>query len=175
MNQRGKLSVDLLLGVVNTVFVLAALGTLAYTQILYKRPPITEEGERKRLAELHKKPPAKTAPGVMQFDPFTVNIRSVPTTPLPAEGTPSQIQGKTHFARAAITLELRDIEHKYKIDDVRPKILDALLTMFGNKQFNEITTVQGRYILRNEILDLVNETIKEPLVTNVFFTEFIVQ
>ena len=104
-----------------------------------------------------------------------MNIKSIPTVPLPAEGNSSQIQGKTHYARIGLTLELRNINEKGAVGENRPRILDELLTMLGNKQFNEISTVQGRYILRNEILDKINDMVKKPLVTNVFFTEFIVQ
>ena len=174
LDRRGKLSADLLLGIANTALVVLALGALVYTRVLYHRPKITEEGERQRLAG-QKQTRLKSNSGLVQFDPFVVNIKSIPSVPLPAEGSATQIQGKTHFVRVAMTLEIRDVDHKYKIDDYRPKIMDQLLTLLGGKQFNEITNVQGRYVLRNEILDMVNTIIQEPLVTNVYFTEFITQ
>jgi flagellar basal body-associated protein FliL len=172
LNQAGKLSMDFLLGVVNTVLVLAALGTLVYTRVLHKRPAITEGSERQRLAEALKRPLPSTATGLVQFEPFTVNIKALPVVSLPSEGTAA---GRTHFARVAMTLEIRDAQKKPKVEDSRAKIMDELLTMMGAKQFSDITTVQGRYILRNEILEKINLLVDEPLVMNVFFTEFIVQ
>lgn len=148
---------------------------LIYTRMIFKRPPITETAERTRIAARQKQPAAPAKSGVVQFEPFTVNIKSVPVHPLPSESNGSQIKGKTHFATVGIALELRDGDKKFKIDDAKPILMDKLLSHFGTKNFNEITTVQGRYLLRNDILDLVNEVVKDPLVTNVFFTQFIVQ
>jgi flagellar basal body-associated protein FliL len=177
-NQRGAISAGLILGIVNTLCVLLALFALIYTRVLYKRPVFTEKSERERLAaelDAAKKTKEATNVGTMQFDPFTVNIRAMPPEGA-AEGTSTQApEGKMHFARISMTLELRDIDKKSKVEEVKPVLMDKLLTLFGGKSFNEITTVQGRYLLRNDILELVNELVKEPLVMNVFFSEFLVQ
>lgn len=172
---QGGISVGLLLGIVNTLLVLVALGVLVYTRVLFKRPPITEEGERQRISQRKTQVQSPFKPGILQLEPVTVNIRAFPTGPLPAEGKTSQMQGKIHFVKANIALELRNIDEKAKVDDVRAVIMDKLLTLIGNKSFDEVTTVQGRYILRNDIMEMINKVIKEPLIINVFFSEFVVQ
>ena len=76
--------------------------------------------------------------------------------------------------------EIKNImKYKEELEANRPILLDGVLQILGKKDFNELTTVQGRYVLRTQILDLANEMSKrkgrDPLFTNVYFTHFIVQ
>jgi flagellar basal body-associated protein FliL len=170
----------------NTVCILAALGLLFYTKLVHKKTPITEASERARLvARLQLKTPQLQSTSVL-FESVTVNIRSNPNEPKPAPGTSNQIKGKLHYATVGFALEIRDEAKKDRIEGVRPVLMDTVLGILGRKGFSELTTVQGRYLLRNQILDTANNLIAkndekqkakrpDPLVTNVFFTNFIVQ
>ena len=171
----------LIVALVNTLAVLGVLGLLVYTRMIYKKPQITEAGERQRLASLHASPTPPAAPGLIVFDAVTVNIESMPAVPKAAEGTARQIEGKLHYVTVGFAIEIRDINKKDQVDILKPIIMDKLLSMLGRKSFSELTTVQGRYILRTHLLDVVNQlltnepTIKSALATNLFFTNFIVQ
>ncbi len=171
----------LLLALLNSVVILGALGMLAYTRLIYHRPAITEESERERLAEETKAPPIPNAtPGSLAFEPMTINIQAAPATPRPDELNNRQIQGKLHYATVAFTLEVRDMGFKEQIEEIRPVLMDRILTLMGKKPFHELTTVQGRYLLRSQILDMANELARAPqnqapLLSDVFFTQFVVQ
>ena len=147
----------LILALVNSVAVLAAGGMLLYTQVLYKRPPITENSERVRIEALKAAHLPSPTPGFLMFEPVTVNIASSPVSPKPADGTQEQIQGKLHYASLGFALQLRDLNRKDDLDPLRPQILDMVLAILGKKQFQELTTVQGRYLLRSQILQAVND------------------
>ena len=165
----------LLIGLVNTIAILGMLGMVVFTKVMYKRPKITESGERQQLADKKAAVSAVTETGQVEFKPFTVNIGSTPVSPRPAEGTTSQIQGKLHYATVGFVLEVRDIALQSKVDEIKPVFMDQLLHTLGKKDFNELTSVQGRYILRTELIEIANKLLKQALVTNVFFTQFIVQ
>ncbi|MCM2276446.1 MAG: flagellar basal body-associated FliL family protein [Oligoflexia bacterium] len=180
------MDVALIVGLANSLVALAALGTLAYTKILYKRPAITEQSERARLAQLKLKPEIAVTPGAMTFEPLTVNIQSTPRQARAADGTPNQIEGKLHFVTLSFTLEIRDESRKAELQDIRPLFLDKLLGLLGRKTFQELSTVQGRYILKTQILEAVNQLLAQRankpetlagngLVTAVHFTHFVVQ
>lgn len=176
-----KTSILLIVALLNSLAVLAAAGFLVYTKFFFKRPPITEEGERTRLA-LQKAAPAKTTPGTVVFDSMTVNIATAPLQPKAADGTPRQLDGKLHYATVGFVLEVRDETQKGKVEGLRSVIMDQFLSMIGRKQFHELTTVQGRYVFRVQILEMVNQllakkypSISDPLVINLFFTTFMVQ
>jgi flagellar basal body-associated protein FliL len=146
----------LIIAIVNTVALLAGVGVLAYTRLIFKRPAITEPAERQRLANLHASPRPEGKPGLLAFEPMTVNIASSPVNPKPAPGTSEQIEGKLHYANIGFSLELRDESRKDEIEALRPVIVDRFLSLVGRKSFHELTTVQGRYILREQVLAMVN-------------------
>lgn len=183
---KGPSKLPLILALVNSVALLGAAGFLTYTKLLFKRPAITEEGERAKLAAVKASPRPAEVSGTIQFDPITVNIAALPAQAKPAEGTPRQIQGKLHYVQVGFVLEIRDISRKDEVEAIRPMINDKLLSLLGRKEFQDLTTVQGRYILRTQILDLVNQMLaskkvgedaetSQNLVSQVFFTQFIVQ
>ena len=174
----------MLLALVNTLAIAGVLGMVAYTRVLYKRPAITEQGERDRLDTVHASPAQHDAPGLVEFKTITVNIESSPAIPRPADGTPEQIQGKLHYATLGFALEVRDAHQIERVEEIKPLVMDKVLAMLGRKAFHELTTVQGRYVLRTQIIEVANELIDharpehaqhDALVTNVFFTSFIVQ
>ena len=187
----------LLLALVNAIGVMAALGALVYTRVLYKRPMITEDGERDRLAAVAASPTPAPLPGMISFEPVTVNIKASPSQPKPLDGTAQQIQGKLHYVTLGFSLEVRDLSLKTDIEAISPMYMDRVLTMLGHKSFQELTTVQGRYVLRTQLLETANELLvkhlppppgaahaarepggqnrPDPIVTGVYFTQFIVQ
>jgi flagellar FliL protein len=164
----------LILAIVNLLALLGALGTFVYTKMVYQRPAITERGERHRLKAEAGQQEMPHVPGFVHFDKFTVNIRPTPAIPQPSE-TPSQIKGKQHYATLGFSLQIRDQTEGAQIESIRPLVMDELLTLLGKKAYEDLSTVQGRFLLRSQILEIVNRLLKEPIVTNVFFNEFIVQ
>jgi len=193
-----KEKLPLLLALVNAIVILATLGLLVYTRILFKRPPITEEAERGRLSTIHSSPKPPPPPGLVDFPVMTVNILSNPAQPKPLPGQSQQIQGKLHYATLAFAMEVRDEAKKDIIEELRPIITDKVIGLVGRKSPQELATVQGRYVLRSQIIEATNELIEktkipssvthrrkkknlgappppEPLVTNLFFSQVVVQ
>ncbi len=169
------LDLSLLLVIVNTLAVLGAAGFMAYTKLIFKRPPITEEQEREKIAK--KKVPSTTlAPSViLLFQPQTLNLSADEAKP-PA---------KLHFASIGFAIEVLDGTYKDFVEDSRPLILDKFSSIVGRKPYSDLVHVQGRYVLRGELVDAINEVLaskpgapaaaKEGLISNVYFTTFLVQ
>jgi len=178
-----KLSPSLLIVAVNSLVALGAVGFLGYSKLVYKRPVITEHSERARLAKGHASPTPAAIPGSMVFEAITVNIESSPAAPKAADGTNAQIEGKYHYATVGFVLEIRDAERKAELEEARALILDKFLSLIGRKNFRELATVQGRYLLKTQLIDSINQIAKdrspegrkEALVTNLFFSQFIIQ
>ncbi|MBI4926006.1 MAG: flagellar basal body-associated FliL family protein [Bdellovibrio sp.] len=170
----------LILALANSLIVLITLGLLVFTQMLYKRPAITEQTERVKLEKKHLKQ-EETPPGYLQFEPVTINISSVPAQPRSAEGTPAQIHGKLHYVTLGFSLQIKDQKLVERLEPIRTKLMDQILGLLGKKTFNELVTVHGRYIVKNQILNAANLMTHQILnikfypITHVFFTQFIVQ
>jgi len=173
----------LLVALLNTIVVMAAGGMFVYTQVLYKRPQITEESERVRLAEVKASPKPPPKPELINFEPITVNIAPSPGKITSSEETDSRIQGKLHYIRVGFALEINDATRKEVVESIRPLLTDRMLTLLGRKQYHELVNVQGRYVLRNQIMDTANQLVtkrmsglgKDGLISQVYFTEFTVQ
>jgi flagellar basal body-associated protein FliL len=166
----------LILVLVNTLAIVGALGTFVYTKILFKRPSITESSERKRLINNRDtlvKPAAEAGRFVVK--PVVVNLQP---TPLPrsldGRPRPNQKIGKQHYATVGMEIKLRDKKIEELLESVRPVFQDELIQLLSRKQVHQLNNVQGRYLLRTEIIDLVNQLTRGAHVRNVFFTEFTV-
>ncbi len=174
---------QLIVPLLNSVALMATLGFIFYSKLLFKKAIITESTERERLLALHLKQNPTPVSTYISFDPITVNIKANPDQPLPMDGTSQQINGKLHFITLSFALEIRDAAQQDFIKAVTPLILDRLILILGRKYYSELTTVQGRYILHSQFLDQINPVIapllpqptKEAVITNIYFTQFIVQ
>lgn len=169
-----KLSVPVIAGLLNTLALLAALGVAAYTMLVFKRPEIVESEERARLEQLRASPSPGPSTGYVEVTPFSVNIRSTPSQPGALNYDP-QIAGKLHYATVGFSMEFRKMDAANDFEIVKPVFLDQLLSMLGKKEYSELTTVQGRYLLRTEIMELANQLLKQQVVIAVYFTKFVVQ
>lgn len=180
---RRALGTGLIVPLLNSIALLAALGFFIYSKILFKRAPITETTERERLRALHAQPAPNPTPAYITFEPLTINIKANPDQPLPVDGTSQQMSGKLHFVTLSFSIQIRDAGQEEFIKALTPLILDRLILILGKKYFHELTTAQGRYILHSQFLDQINQAIipllslptKEALITDIFFTQFIVQ
>jgi flagellar basal body-associated protein FliL len=172
-----------LLQILNSIVLLATLSLLYYSKLIYKRPPITESKERERIAALQATPALPPTPMLIPFDPITANIRTYPEQANHGEQISQKNLVKSHYATVAFSLEIRDSSQKEFAEMLRPYILDKLIQLLGKKQFHELTTDQGRYILTAELISSANQLAqthtknpsKEPLVNHLYYTQFIVQ
>jgi flagellar basal body-associated protein FliL len=184
-----------IVALLSTLATVGALATLVYTQMLAKRPAITETLERERIKKHNVKVQAGENFGLIKLEPLTINIAADPD-PKAAAGqthptaTPSGAPegkagvGQMRYIIVGITLEIRDKDEEKKFDPVKMVFMDRIITLFAEKSFKELSTVQGRYILRSQISEQANDLLTEyhgaslgeiPLVTNVYFTQFLVQ
>lgn len=171
------------LGIMNLLVGFVALGVIIYTKLVYKRISITEEKERDRLTTIYSKPPTAVAPGYIEFDPIQVNIESSPAKPEPADGTAQQLKGKMHYAIVTFVIEIRDASKKELFTPFRPLIVDRFLNIVGKMSLHELAQAHGRYLLRSQLIDIVNQLLLKQnpgasfdgLVTNVYFTQFLVE
>lgn len=128
---------------------LAALGTLLYTHVLYKRPPITEAAEARRLQDLYVARARPPVSGLIAFDPVTINIAP----------SPGESGGKPHYATIGFSLEIQDAALGSWVERVRPLIEDKLVSTVARLQFQDLNSVQGRYVLRAKLIEDINRII----------------
>ena len=158
-----KITLQAVLVGLNLLTGLGVLGFAAYSKLAFERPQITEEKERESLKMIFESPKAIKAIGSYQFPVVTVNIESQPE------------KGQYRFITYGLSFEVRDEGRLEELVNLKPKLMDKVLSMLAQKTFQELNNVQGRFVLRQEILDVANQMLGDELVLNVYFHQFVVQ
>jgi len=159
--------IGLILGVVNTAAIAAVLGLFVYTKVIYKHPPITEKKERAKLVQGEKTPLSQNLKkATIAIEPITANLDPY---------TDSNGQQKIHYASIGMSVEIRDEKEAARFDEIKPILMDRILQALSKKKFEDLNQVQGRYVFRSQIIDAANEILGAPIVTEVYFTEFLLQ
>ena len=157
-----KRSPQLLLLLANVVLTLAAVGTLVYTKILYQRPSIEEATEVKKKKDELKTPPSVSERPLLTFDPVTVNIATT--------------SGKSHYATLAMSLECRDDETAAKVRAKKVQLIDEMIRRISKRQVTELSTIQGKFILKSELLRAFNEIMEDQnAIVDIYFPNFLLQ
>lgn len=103
-------------------------------------------------------------PIFVELETFTVNLQ-----PDPDE----------RFLQLNLTLQVKDEKTKAKVETLMPAIRSRLLLLFGSKEANEISDLEGKELLIEEIMEVLHEPFKKygrPLkIKGAFFTNFVIQ
>ncbi|MBI3555706.1 MAG: flagellar basal body-associated FliL family protein [Deltaproteobacteria bacterium] len=150
-----------LLVLVNSLLVVVALGTMVYTKLIYQRPVIVEETEMKKAVEAIKKPEPPAEHAIINFDQITVNI--------------AMTSGKAHYATVAFAVECRDSEIANIVKVKKALFTDRLIAALGHRQLTELNTIQGKLLLKTEIMREFNTLAPVGGITDMFFANFILQ
>ena len=82
---------------------------------------------------------------------------------------------RSRYLRVTMDLELVSATDTAKLDQRLPQVRDTILMILPSKRFDEIASVEGKTALRDEIISKLNGLFPRTVVTNIFFTEFVVQ
>jgi flagellar FliL protein len=84
-------------------------------------------------------------------------------------------QGGNRYLRVTMDLELANSEMEAEITQRLPQVRDSILMILPTKRFEDISTVQGKTTLRDEVLETLNGYLVQGKITNIYFKEFVVQ
>lgn len=123
--------------------------------------PANAEGKKK---EAKSGEPAK-APVFVTLEPFTVNLQSE--------------NGTDQFLQVALTLQVPDATQEETIKNFMPQVRSRLLLLLSSKKASELTSVDGKKKLTDDIIATVNQPFADKgqpqEVSAVFFTSFVIQ
>ncbi len=84
-------------------------------------------------------------------------------------------RGKDRYLRVTIQLQLEKPTLKEEMDQRLPQVRDRILTIVPTKTYETVTALEGKAVLRDELLKSLNEVLQSGKITNLYFTEFVVQ
>ena len=106
-----------------------------------------------------KEKPKETPPAAIhKMDPFLVNLAD---------------PGQLRYLKVTLHVEtpLKREEYEKRL----PQFRDSVLSILSSKQFKDISTPEGKNVLRGEIKEKINQIVAEAKVQNIYFTEFVIQ
>jgi flagellar FliL protein len=127
---------------------------------------VQQKGEKEAEPEEAPKEQEVTMGPIYKLDTMIVNLAD---------------QGGKRYLRVTMDLELKPSENldaKEVIDELDkrlPQIRDTILMILPTKQYAEIATTSGKIALRDEIMAKLNALLKKGQISNIYFTEFVVQ
>jgi flagellar FliL protein len=152
--KKGKKKLFIIIGIVVLV---AVIGAAAFFTLGGKSHEEDEEGEETE-EEAHGEEEGTLPPAVMPLEPFIVNLT---------------VRGA--FLKTTIQLEFTEPELPHDAENNVAKIRDAIIRVLSGKTANEILATDGKENLRSQLKQAVNTALGSEEVTQVYFTDFIIQ
>ena len=84
-------------------------------------------------------------------------------------------QGGNRFLRTSMNLELENEDLIEEMEKRLPQIRDVILMILPTRTYQDIRSAEGKAALRAEILAKMNGLLKKEAITNIYFTEFVIQ
>jgi flagellar FliL protein len=94
------------------------------------------------------------------LEPFAVNLAG---------------PGFSRYARLSLRLQLNEEHDKEVLKQSAAKVRDALIMLLTSKRAEELITPEGKIELRKEIIEQVNIATGKPIVSAIYFKEFLIQ
>ena len=82
---------------------------------------------------------------------------------------------RNRYLRVTMDLEMAESSDANKINERLSQVRDSILMILPSKHFSEIASMEGKIALRDEIIARLNGLFNRQVVTNIYFTEFVVQ
>ncbi len=79
------------------------------------------------------------------------------------------------YLKISIEIEVKGKDPGKLVEKDMPMIKDALIMLLSSKTYDDLSTLEKKYKLKLEIAQRLNQIFGKPLVTNVFFTQFLIQ
>jgi flagellar FliL protein len=141
------------------VFVLLLLGGGVFGVYYFFLAPKAPSAEELAKIEVEKNKKPEILP-VFSLKPFVVNL---------ADG-----KGR-RYLKVSMKLELSSDELLEEVEKRQPQIRDVILTLLSSKTSDEVNSMEGKFLLRQEIIKRVNTFIITGKITKIYLEEFVVQ
>ena len=79
------------------------------------------------------------------------------------------------YLKISLEIELKDQAAVETTTKAMPKIKDGLLLLLSSKAFADLSSMEDKIVLKNEIMSRLGQILGKGKVLNVYFTDFIVQ
>ena len=130
------------------ILVLCAGGYFGYTMLFL------DKGKSEKVQEQK----AKGKMVLFSMDPFLLNLSD-----------------PGRHLKVAVQFELLREEDELKVKERAPKLRDTLILLLSSKSTDSVSSAEGKFQLKDEILLRANQAMDREVFKNVYFTDFVMQ
>lgn len=135
-------------------------GWFGYKYFFAKKAETTEGAPAEAGGEKKKEEGAKGKTEIVTLPTFVVNLAD----PL----------GR-RYLKLTVDVEMSDQKSAEELRQATPKVRDAIIMLLSSKTFADLSSVESKIMLKNEIVDRLNQVISGSKVLRVYFTELVIQ
>ncbi len=143
-----------------TVLILLVLGTGAISYYYFDLPPVLKIGEQNPDTSGPDPDQENEVGPLVEIQEFIVNIIS---------------EENNHYLKISMTLEMSNEKVRNEAEKRMAQIRDTVLLQLSNKTFEELYDLQGKKLLKAELLNRINDLLTTGMATSIYFTDFVVQ
>lgn len=81
----------------------------------------------------------------------------------------------TRYLKASFTVYSNNPDLKEVVDKNKKQLLDVASTVLGSRTLADLEQPGAKNVVRNDLMANINQAVKSDLVTQIFFSEFVVQ
>ena len=79
------------------------------------------------------------------------------------------------YLKVIMQLELGSEELKPELEKNMPQVRDEIIMLLSSKSFDDLSTSPGKRSLKRSIIECVNRHLTTGRVSNVYFSDFVIQ
>jgi len=79
------------------------------------------------------------------------------------------------FLKVSMQFEVADASFLQLVNEKTPQLRDAIITLVSSKSAESLSSPEGKFQLKDELLLRANQAIGKDVFKNLFFTEFVMQ
>ena len=133
------------------VLVVALAGGVAAYLLLFS-------GSHKPAAEAKKEEQKEAKTSLIALDSFVLNLSE-----------------RGRFLKVTIQFELTDAANLPMVNEKMPQLRDAIITLVSSKSVESVSSPEGKFQLKDELLLRANQAMGKDVFKNLYFTEFVMQ
>lgn len=115
-------------------------------------------GSHKLAAEAKKEAPKEAKASLVALDAFVLNLSE-----------------RGRFLKVTMQFELTDAASLPLVSDKTPQLRDAIITLVSSKSVESVSSPEGKFQLKDELLLRANQAMGKDVFKNLYFTEFVMQ
>lgn len=79
------------------------------------------------------------------------------------------------YLKLTVDVEMADPKAAEELKGSEPKVRDAIILLLSSKTFADLSSVESKIMLKNEIVERLNQVVAGNKVLRVYFTEMVIQ